>query len=213
MSLAYHLAELKIAQNPDDPAHILPPPVPANARVLDVGCGAGQSLIAAYPGRVSYGVDIDLSALALGATITDHVRFTCARGETLPYADGRFDLVFSRVALPYMNVPTALREIRRVLAPGGVFWATLHPFSLCWRQARKTATLRGWLYLAYIVANSLWLHFVGAEFAALGRCETFQTCRGIARALDRAGFSDIRVVRGRHLVVTATAPPQSPRAR
>jgi SAM-dependent methyltransferase len=96
----YHLGELKVALDPQDPRRILPPSLPRAAKVLDVGCGAGQSLIAAYPDRVAFGIDVDVEALQLGRTLTSSVCFAAARAESLPFESSQFDLVFARVSLP-----------------------------------------------------------------------------------------------------------------
>src|SRR5215471_4565846 len=105
---AYHEAELAIARSRDDPRRILPT-IPTNVRrILDVGCGAGQSLIGLGLAAdvVAVGLDRDRDALSLGATWTSDVRFVCGGGESLPFDDESFDFIFSRVALPYMHVPT-----------------------------------------------------------------------------------------------------------
>jgi SAM-dependent methyltransferase len=200
----YHLRELKVALDPTSGRHILPPPAPPGWKILDLGCGAGQALIAAYPERLSYGLDIDLDALKLGRSLTPCVRFAQGRAEALPYRAGEFDLVTARVSLPYTDIPRSLREIRRVLHSGGQLWMTLHPAALLWRQARA-ANYRGKIFFAYAVLNSLLLHVAGREFRFCGRYESFQTDGGIRRALRRAGFGQISIARGSHFLVTARA--------
>jgi ubiquinone/menaquinone biosynthesis C-methylase UbiE len=202
LSEAYHLGELRIAQDPRHPSHILPPPVRAGTRVLDVGCGAGQTLAVAYPELETFGIDVDLEALTLGPRIAPKVRFTNGRAEQLPFGDAQFDLVIARVSLAYTNIPQSLREIRRVLKPGGKLWITLHAFSVPWASA-KTSNWKGKVFFAYIVLNSLCLHFFGRATSFLGRFESFQTEGGIIRLLKRAGFEGILIERGRHFVVTA----------
>ncbi len=204
MSEQYHLGELKIAQDPSHPAHILPPPVPAQSRVLDVGCGAGQTLLVAYPHEVTFGVDVDLSALRLGRTLTENVRFTCANAEALPFRPEKFDLVIARVSLVYTDLRQSLKEIRRVLKPGGTLWMTLHSFALRWQQAKRS-NWRGKAFFAYVLLNSALFHFGQRQFSFIGKQETFQTERGIKRALQRCGFSDIAVKQDRHFLVTARA--------
>jgi len=200
----YNLDELKIATDPAHPKHILPPRLPPSSRVLDIGCGAGQSLIAVYQDRVSFGVDIDLHALGLGRSLTDRIRFVNGRAEALPFKSGQFDLVFARVSLPYTNIPISLREIHRVLKKGGMVWLTLHPFAIPWRQV-QTSNYRGKLFFAYIVLNSLCLHLFHWQFSFLGRHESFQTKRGIRRALEQNAFEDVSVTQGEHFLVTARA--------
>ncbi len=201
----YHLGELNTALDPTHPQHLLP--VVGGARkVLDVGCGAGQTLIPACPDRVSFGVDVDLEALRLGRTLTDRVRFACASAEALPYRDGWFDFAIARVSLPYTNLGASLGEIRRVLAPGGTLWMALHPFAILWKQV-KESNFKGRVYCGYVLANSMLFHFAGRQFRLLGRCESFQTERGVRRALERRGFTRIVVTRrGNQFLVTAHVP-------
>ena len=202
MSEHIHRAELKIALDPSHPAHLLPPPLPRSERVLDIGCGAGQTLIAAYSDRVSFCLDIDLVALKLGRSFTDHVCFVCGKAESLPWPNGPFDMVIARVSLPYTNISTSLKEIHRVLRKGGGLWMTLHPFSIPWRQA-KASNYKGWIFFAYIVLNSALFHFMQKQFPFLGRYESFQTQRGISQALLKSGFQGISIGRGKHFLVTA----------
>jgi ubiquinone/menaquinone biosynthesis C-methylase UbiE len=135
MSEHYHLAELRIALDPSHPAHLLPPALPRSQKVLDIGCGAGQTLFAVYADRVSFGLDIDFDALKLGRSLTGNVCFVCGRAEFLPFSHNYFDMIMSRVALPYTNISASLKEIHRVLRRGGQLWMTLHPFLIPWRQA------------------------------------------------------------------------------
>ena len=198
----YHLDELKIALNPNDPRHILPPHVPPRQKVLDVGCGAGQSLIAAYPDRLTFGIDIDLDSLKTAQTFTSRIALANAVAEALPFTNHQFDFVFARVSLPYTHIVTALKEIRRVLKPQGRIWLALHPFEVPWRHALKS-NLKGKVWFAYILLNSLAFHLFQRQFPFRGKQETFQTKRGMQRALQHCGFTDVHFAHGRHFVVTA----------
>src|ERR1051325_3965897 len=115
----YNIAELRIALDPKHPNHILPPSLPASAKVLDIGCGAGQSLMAAYPDRVSFGIDISFAALKLGKSMSDRIRLVNGGAEALPFQGASFDFVFARVSLPYTNIAAALREVHRVVKADG----------------------------------------------------------------------------------------------
>jgi ubiquinone/menaquinone biosynthesis C-methylase UbiE len=203
---SYHLCELAVARDSTDPRHVNPPAFPTDRRVLDVGCGAGQTLVTCYGDRCSFGVDVDLGALQLGRTMTKQISFVCAAAESLPFSDGQFDVVIARVSLPYSNLRRSLREIHRVLKPGGFFWAVLHPLSLRWfkkANLRKPLTL---VKLMYVTLNTFAFHFTGMVFPyRCGRYESFQTSSGIKRALMTAGFDRIVVSRQSHFVVTAEA--------
>ena len=115
--------------------------------------------------------------------------------------------MIARVSLPYTDFRRSLREIRRVLKPGGFFWAVLHPISVGWNTVdpRKPRTL---LRFAYVTLNSLVFHFTGRVVPyRRGRYESFQTSWGIRRALRAAGFARVTVRRQTHFVVTAEAAP------
>lgn len=102
--------------------------IASNARVLDVGCGSGWAtrLIAekARTGRV-VGIDISDEMIAIAADTSatfSNVEFRVAGAENLPFADGEFTHAFSMESLYYYaDVLVALKEIKRVLEPGGFF--------------------------------------------------------------------------------------------
>lgn len=208
---AYHLCELQIARDPSAPGHLLPPIPPGCRAVLDVGCGAGQTLIGCgLPEDViACGIDPDVGALALGRRLTDAVRFTAAAAERLPFPDASFDLVLSRVALPYTNIPEALSEAARVLRAGGDVWLCLHGPRMALRtirQAVRARSARGAIYGAFVLMNGVLLHLSGRQFrwpVGRRRFESVQTMGGIRRALHRAGFERVSRVPGRFFVVTA----------
>lgn len=202
---AYHLDELRIALDATHTGNMLPPRRAPGDRVLDIGCGAGQTLIAAYPDRLSYGIDVDFDAVQLGRTLTERVAFACGRAERLPYATASFDLVVARVSLPYTNLPSSLAEIRRVLRPSGELWMTLHPLWIPWRNARKSRSVRASIFFAYTVLNGVLFHFWQWQFPFRGRFESFQTERGMRRCLERNGFEVSSVSHERGLLVIARA--------
>ena len=204
-SIDYHQGELAIALDAADPRRLLPD-VGDAASILDIGCGAGQTLVAlgARPQRV--GVDVDLDALRFGRTRAPEpgLRLAAARGETLPFADGSFDFVYSRVALPYMDIPAALAEMRRVLRDGGRLWLALHTLAIPAAHFRR-GNLKGKIYAACTMINGFYFHLTGRTFRLRrGVCESIQTERGMRAALARAGFSNVEFRRTpAHFTVTA----------
>jgi ubiquinone/menaquinone biosynthesis C-methylase UbiE len=204
-SLAYHQGELRVALDETSPQRLLPEPGDAES-ILDIGCGAGQTIIALAAGGRSTGVDIDVTALRLAATgaMGQRLRVAGARGEQLPFRDGAFDYVYSRVAIPYMHIPSAIAEMRRVLRPGGRVWLALHTIAIPAAQFAR-GNLKGRIHAAYTVLNGVWFHFTGRTFTLPnGSCESIQTERGIRIALRRAGFSRVEFQRtSQHFVVTA----------
>ena len=94
-------------------------------QVLDVGCGAGTDLVRfAKGGAIVSGVDLSSSAIALARQNVAQQGLTAdlreADGETLPFADHTFDLVFAHGVVQYTANDRALvDQCRRVLKPGG----------------------------------------------------------------------------------------------
>ena len=105
----------------------------AGRRVLDVGCGAGQTT-RWLAGRGARAVGFDISLAQLRHAPPPAPPLVCADAERLPFADEVFDVVCSAYgALPFVADSAAvMREVARVLRPGGrwVFSVT-HPFRWC----------------------------------------------------------------------------------
>lgn len=106
--------------------------VPPHARVLDVGCGSGWAsrLLAEYArdGHVT-GIDISDEMVRVARKSSESFRnvdYQTASAEALPFADGEFTHAFSMESLYYYaDIRKALREIQRVLTPGGLFVAVV----------------------------------------------------------------------------------------
>jgi len=93
--------------------------------VLDVAYGRGAVATGAAPrvgatGSVT-GVDNNRGMLAVAAARSRHrVRWQEADAQLLPFPDGSFDRVICQLGLQYFpDRPAAVREMRRVLRPGG----------------------------------------------------------------------------------------------
>ena len=99
---------------------------PRGGRVLEIGCGTGNVLARmarARPDVVLTDLDPDAAALERArAKLPDTVRLEQGYADALPLADGAVDRVLSSFMfhhLPRDEQSGALREARRVLAPGG----------------------------------------------------------------------------------------------
>ena len=100
-------------------------------RVLDLGCGTATSLLLLKercPSADVVGVDGDPKVLALARAKAEKqgvaIRFDEALATRLPYGDASFDRVLSSLMLHHLTHDEklqALREVRRVLAPGASF--------------------------------------------------------------------------------------------
>src|ERR1044071_260122 len=101
-------------------------------RILDVGCGTGANLLMLSKYGEAEGVDISEDALAFCRERgLDKVRL--GAGEKLPYDDGTFDLVTAFDVVEHMDDDLAgLREMRRVLRPGGRVLLFVPTFMFLW---------------------------------------------------------------------------------
>jgi len=97
--------------------------LPAGATVLEVGCSqANASLLAAEEGLRALALDRDVRALAYARRKWERGDFTalCGCAEALPLAEGSCDAVLALEVLEHLpDPPGALREMARVLRPGG----------------------------------------------------------------------------------------------
>jgi ubiquinone/menaquinone biosynthesis C-methylase UbiE len=94
--------------------------LPLGERVLDLGCGEGATLVHLGAPAAAVGVDLFEPKLVLARQVLPGCRFVAASAEALPFDDESFDHVLVRDVIHHLEDPgPALREIRRVLAPGG----------------------------------------------------------------------------------------------
>lgn len=97
-------------------------------RVLDMGCGAGHTAIAAArKAREVIGLDLTPEMVERATRLAAergvaNVTFQVGNVMGLPFDDASFDVVTSRVSAHHYLDPTkALAEAARVLKPGGLF--------------------------------------------------------------------------------------------
>ncbi|MHC4066998.1 MAG: class I SAM-dependent methyltransferase, partial [Planctomycetota bacterium] len=98
-------------------------------RILDVGCGTGSLTVLLkrlHPGADVHGLDPDPKALAIAGRKSEKagmaVEFDRGFSDELPYPESSFDRVFSSFMFHHLTRDeklATLRDIRRVLRPGG----------------------------------------------------------------------------------------------
>lgn len=166
-------------------------------RVLDIGCGTGQSRKLYIDHADRYiGIDLAEAALARARAKFPTDRWECADARDLPFSDDSFDLVcFSSVLHHIPDFDAALREGRRVLAAGGHVFAfdpnLLNPVMATFRHPRSP------LYTdkgvspneAPLLPARLRRAFVEAGFAAVRqRAQSDVAYREVAPRLLNAGL-------------------------
>jgi SAM-dependent methyltransferase len=124
-------------------------PVGPGRRVLDLGCGAGRHTFEALRrGALVTATDTDRAELAsvrsmvaamhAAGEVPDGADAACVTGDAtaMPFPDGVFDVIIAAEVLEHIPADTdALREITRVLAPGGTVAVTVPawlPERICW---------------------------------------------------------------------------------
>jgi SAM-dependent methyltransferase len=154
------------------------PAASAGSRLLDVGCGTGHHL-ARYRrlGFAVVGVDGSAEMLALARVANPGVPLQRADLQKLPFPDAAFDVVLSIEVLRYLPDPApALREMARVLRPGGVLVATAAPL----------LNLNGYWFVNRLVCMLPIRGFTRLR-------QFFVTSTGLRSRLRTAGFDDIDV--------------------
>ena len=99
--------------------------LPSGGRLLDAGCGTGRNLVEFGPG-----VGVDPAPEAVEACAARGLDVRQASLEALPFEDASFDRLLAADVLEHVDDDArALRELRRVSAPGAVLVLTVpaHP--------------------------------------------------------------------------------------
>jgi ubiquinone/menaquinone biosynthesis C-methylase UbiE len=161
-------------------------------RVVDVACGTGivARIAAARVGPTGTVVGVDLNpgmlSVARSVKLTDSrsaapIQWHEASADKLPFPGESFDIVYCQLGLQFFgDRPAALREMRRVLGPGGRLAL------MVWRGVRESPGFA-------VLAESLERH-VGQAAAAIMRApfglSNADELAGLVRA---AGFRDVAI--------------------
>ena len=131
-------------------------------RVLDVGCGPGNLLVALSTDtpKLLVGVDVDAIFLGFGRSqIEKSVEnpsttpaLLRAALPTLPFADASFDLVTCFLVMPHVpDDCVALTELARVLKPGGTLAVSGHGLGFPLRYLKRFRLKPLQMYLASLI--------------------------------------------------------------
>ena len=113
--------------------------------VLDLGAGTGlhtKLLAQRYPKAMVVGTDLSESMVKYASSASDYDNnnhWSVGDIENLPFCCGSFDIVYSNLAIQWCDLDIAIKEVRRVLKPGGFFVfstlaaGTMAELSLAWQ--------------------------------------------------------------------------------
>lgn len=108
------------------------PILPADARILDLGCSVGwttEEIAELYPGATVIGIDVNGERIRDANLMAKNARFLVADGYALPFADESFDAVFCANNVMFMleeldrngMLSKVFGGIERVAKPQGYF--------------------------------------------------------------------------------------------
>ena len=127
-------------------------PLPAKARIADIGCGSGEitsRLAARYPQAELVGVDILEGSVAYArkryADLSPRVRFEQGDAFELAFAAAQFDLVVCRHMTQSVPEPQrVLSELHRICRPGGWAHVLSEDYGMIHSEAGKLDSDRLW---------------------------------------------------------------------
>lgn len=161
-------------------------PVERDARVLEVGSGAHGLIFYFGPPGLTRGVGVDPLACdyaALFPAWQRRAQTIAAAGERLPFADASFDFVLCDNVVDHAEDPARIvREVARVLAPGGLLYFTVNFHHAVYNLAAR-------LHNAW---NSAGLRYEIGPFADHTVHLTLEAARGLFRGLP------LRLLEERH---------------
>ncbi len=161
--------------------------------VLDIACGTGvlTRAVARHvgPSGSATGLDLDAGMLTIARTVRPDLRWLQGSAGQLPFPDASFHAVVSQFGLMFVpDRPEALREMWRVLRPGGrlavAVWASLDATPAYEAEARLVGRLAGTaasapLHLPFCLGDR---DLFSAQFKAAGvPLESMTTVVGVGR--------------------------------
>ncbi|KAG0211544.1 hypothetical protein BGX33_004227 [Mortierella sp. NVP41] len=158
-------------------------------RILDSGCGLGEwamEMAKEYPSTTVYGVDINPDLFpGMNQPVPSNCLFVQSNIlNRLSFPDRYFDFVYQRflyLGLTIDDWPVALRELRRVMKPGG--WIELYePCMRVHRAGQRTREVMRWIARLLQEERGLDFDFAGEKMKRL--CES-----------DMVGFQNVKLER------------------
>jgi SAM-dependent methyltransferase len=156
----------------------------AGQSVLDVACGTGvlarEARLRSAPTGYVAGLDPSPGMLAVAKELTPSVDWRQGTAESIPFPDASFDAVISQFGLMFMDPDRAVREMLRVLKPGGRLVAAV------WDKAENIPAYAAEISLLERIAGARAADALRAPFV-LGRREL------LAQLFEDAGAGSVTI--------------------
>src|SRR5512145_2332607 len=162
-------------------------------RVLDLGCGCGETALALAQrvGAKGFVLGVDLSEPMLArarqraaAAGLGQLEFLAADAQTAALGEARFDAAFSRFGVMFFAAPeVAFGNVRRALVPGGRI------AFVCWRPVSENA----WVLVPMQAAAPLFPSLPAPPPPDAPGPFSFGDAGRVRRILEAAGFEDIQI--------------------
>jgi SAM-dependent methyltransferase len=109
-------------------------PLPAQARILDAGCGSGRNMVELARRGTVTGVELSATSASL-ARGRETGRVIEGSVAEMPFEPGSFDLAVCLDVIEHLEDDLgALRELRRVVTPGGSLLVTVPAYQWLWSR-------------------------------------------------------------------------------
>ena len=124
--------------------------------MLDVGCGEGRHIFGVmqdHPTMKCIGIDMDKASLNIAEEGYEYfesisnagAEFIEGSAYSLPFDNDSFDLIVCSEVLEHLHeYNDAIKEIHRVLKPGGKFYASVPaswPEKICWYLSKELSLI------------------------------------------------------------------------
>ena len=163
-------------------------------RVLDLACGTGDILFEAqrYGPRLGVGLDLTFRMTQLARQRNSQSTVLVGDMQALPFGAGAFDVVTTGYGLRNVpRLPVSVREIHRVLAPGG------RMLSLDFNRPDNPVVRTAYLGYLTVVGSllGLALHRDADTYRYIPESiRNYPGAEAVGRLLEAEGFSEVRVI-------------------
>ena len=181
---------------------------------LDLGCGTGffiPHLQALFPQAQALAVDIAPGMARFSGDIYKKATVLCADAHALPLQENIVDAIYSNLMFQWCDdIAQALREARRVLAPGGHLYFSLltqhsmHELRKSWSHVSEVSRLMHFMSKEAVAPMVTQAGFSHLSVKREIYTSYYPTVRAFLMAMKLLGTKNLTLTRGRGLMTPHT---------